>query len=81
MVFFWANENMEPVHVHIAIGKPTPNTTKVWLTKSGGCIVANNRSRISQPDLAELLEAIRGNHVYICDEWRKFFVETVKFFC
>ena len=81
VVFFWANENDEPVHVHIAIGDPNPNATKVWLTKSGGCIVANNRSRIPNTDLAELLETIRGNHAYICDEWSKFFVDTVKFYC
>lgn len=37
-VYFWSNENGEPIHVHIAKGKPTPNATKIWLTKSGGCI-------------------------------------------
>ena len=28
-VYFWANENepLEPVHVHIAEGKPTSNAT------------------------------------------------------
>lgn len=27
-VYFWSNENNEPLHVHIAKGKPTPNATK-----------------------------------------------------
>ena len=35
-VYFWSNENNEPIHVHVAKGKPTPNATKIWLTKSGG---------------------------------------------
>lgn len=32
-VFFWSDEFMEPVHVHISKGKPSANATKVWLTK------------------------------------------------
>ena len=46
-VYFWSNENNEPIHVHVTKGKPTPNATKIWLTKSGGCIVASNGSKIS----------------------------------
>ncbi|WP_333651561.1 DUF4160 domain-containing protein, partial [Lacrimispora sp.] len=45
-VFFWSNENGEPIHVHVAKGKPSPNATKIWLTRAGGCIVANNGSKI-----------------------------------
>ena len=33
-VYFWSNENNEPVHVHISKGSPQGNATKVWLTKS-----------------------------------------------
>ncbi len=34
IIFFWVNENepIEPVHVHIAHGRPTANATKIWLT-------------------------------------------------
>ena len=31
-VFFWSNENFEPIHVHICTGSPTANATKVWIT-------------------------------------------------
>ncbi|MDD7740505.1 MAG: DUF4160 domain-containing protein [Fusicatenibacter sp.] len=24
-VYFWSNENGEPIHVHVSKGKPTPN--------------------------------------------------------
>ena len=36
-VYFWVNENdsLEPVHVHIAKGVPSPNATKIWITKNG----------------------------------------------
>lgn len=35
-VYFWADEQkpLEPIHVHIAEGKPLANATKVWITKS-----------------------------------------------
>ncbi|MBR2744592.1 MAG: DUF4160 domain-containing protein [Clostridia bacterium] len=32
-MYFWSNENNEPVHVHISKEKPTLNSTKVWLTQ------------------------------------------------
>ena len=34
-IYFWSNENYEPIHVHISKGNPTINSTKVWLTKAG----------------------------------------------
>ncbi len=46
IVYFWVNENdpLEPIHVHVAEGKPAKNGTKIWLTKAGGCILQNNNS-------------------------------------
>ena len=28
-IFFWSNENNEPIHVHICKGKPSKNSTKI----------------------------------------------------
>ena len=68
--------------MHISKGKPNQNSTKVWLTKSGGCILANNKSKISSKDLTELLETIDNNYFYIIAEWKKHFPEEeVKFYC
>ena len=61
-IYFWSSEYTEPVHVHISKGKPVQNATKVWLTKSGGCILASNKSNIPSKDLSELLEAIVNNY-------------------
>ncbi len=52
--------------MHIAKGKPSPNATKIWLTKSGGCIVANNGSKIPSRELNELLEFISAQFFLIC---------------
>ena len=34
VIFFWSNENYEPIHVHVCKGKPSANATKIWITKS-----------------------------------------------
>ena len=28
IVYFWSNEEGEPIHVHVSKGSPTPNATK-----------------------------------------------------
>lgn len=82
IVFFWSNENDEPIHVHIAVGDPKSNSTKIWITQTGGCIVANNNSRIPQRDLNELLDIIPISFFYICSEWKRHFnVDVIKFYC
>lgn len=81
-IYFWSSEYKEPIHVHISKGKPVQNSTKVWLTKSGGCILANNKSNISSKDLSELLDTIANNYFYIISAWKKHFPdEEVKFYC
>lgn len=81
-VFFWSDENNEPIHIHIATGKPSANATKILITSSGGCIVANNNSRIPSKDLNELLEIISAQFFMICKAWREHFVvDDIKFYC
>ena len=81
-IFFWSNENNEPIHVHISKGKPVENATKVWLTKSGGCILANNNSKIPIKDLNEILGAISSNYFYIISKWKDTYqIDDVKFYC
>lgn len=81
-VFFWSNENNEPIHIHVGKGKPSPNATKIWLTASGGCIIANNSGRIPQKELNDLLEIISAQYFLICASWKEHFCVTeIKFFC
>jgi hypothetical protein len=48
IVYFWSNEGLpeEPVHVHVAEGKPSAFATKFWITRSGKTLLANNNSHI-----------------------------------
>lgn len=81
-IYFWSNENNEPIHVHISKGRPTSNSTKVWLTKSGGCVLSNNNSRIPSKDLNEIMGTIASNYFYIIAKWKETYeIEDVKFYC
>ena len=73
-VFFWSNEDGEPIHIHVSKGKPSPNATKIWLTKSGGCILASNGSNISSKELHELMEFISAQFFFdLCRVEKIFF--------
>lgn len=81
-VYFWANENDEPIHVHVSKGRPSKNSTKLWLTKSGGCIVASNGSHIPTKELQELMDIISAQYFLICAKWKEFFlVDEIKYYC
>ncbi|MGN8780672.1 DUF4160 domain-containing protein [Acidaminococcus fermentans] len=82
LIYFWSNENnpVEPVHVHITEGKPSPNTTKVWITESGGLFSATTHSKIPQRTLVMLLRIIEANSDYILQAWKKHF-EKLHFYC
>ena len=72
-VYFWSNENGEPIHVHVAKGKPTPNATK---------ILASNGSKISDKELNELMDFISAQFFLICSKWKQAFVtDEIKFYC
>ena len=82
IVYFWANVNMplEPVHVHIAYGVPKENSTKIWITSAGGCLLAANGSNIPTHVLRNIMDVISARHFEIVAKWRKFFGE-VSYFC
>ena len=80
-IFIWTNDH-EPVHVHVCKGRPSPNATKLWLTKTGGCIVASNGSNIPPRELRELTEFISAQFFMICAKWKEFFVtDEIEFYC
>ena len=82
VVYFWINESnpLEPVHVHIAQVRPEPNATKIWITRSGKCLLQNNNSRIPERELRYLIQIVEGQSTTIVDRWRETFHE-VRYFC
>ena len=79
--FFWSAENGEPIHVHVAVRCPSEHATKIWLTRSGGCLLANNNADIPVKDLRKLLTIVTANHADICKKWREYFNEIPSFYC
>lgn len=79
-IYFWTAENGEPVHVHVSKGRPGPSATKIWLTRSGGCILASNGSGLSKRDIANVMDFVMLNHADICERWREYFHGDISFY-
>jgi hypothetical protein len=81
-VYFWSNENNEPIHIHVAVGNPSPTDTKIWISRAGGCILAHNKSRIPARELSEIMNVISAQFFLICKEWKKHFLtDSINFYC
>ena len=81
-VYFWVNENnpLEPVHVHIAKGVPSPNATKIRITKSGKCLLCHNNSKIPDKQLRIIMQIIEARNKSVIDLWYSTFRE-IRFYC
>jgi len=66
--------------VHISQGKPEKNATKVWLTKSGGCVLAHNGSKIPAHVLLNIMDIIETRHAYVVMRWQSKFGEA-SYYC
>ena len=81
-VYFWANENdpLEPVHVHVSQGAPQANATKIWITKSGKCLLCNNNSDIPPNVLRNIMRVIEARSAEVTEKWIGFF-GNADFYC
>ena len=82
VIYFWISEGrpLEPVHVHIAQGKPSADATKIWITRAGKCLLQNNHSQIPDRELRIMMRVIEARSADIIDRWKETFDET-RFFC
>lgn len=72
-IFFWSNENNEPIHVHVSKGKPSVDATKIWLPPESNPVVAHNNSRIPQKDLTRILKSVALERDTIIARWYDYF--------
>lgn len=81
-VYFWANEGKpnEPVHVHVSEGKPSENATKIWITSSGKCLLANNNSNIPSKALRNIMRIIEARSQEVIQKWLSFF-GIARYYC
>ena len=82
LVFFWVNENdpLEPIHVHVSEGKPSPYATKIWITRAGGCLLQNNNSAIPEKQLRAIMKIIEARSFEIVRMWKETF-GSLKYYC
>ena len=80
--YFWTNESkpLEPIHVHIAKGSPTANSTKIWITSTGKCLLCNNNSRIPSHTLRNIMRMIEARSEDVISKWMNYFGE-IHYFC
>ncbi len=82
IIYFWSNEGkpIEPIHVHVAEGVPTESATKIWITKTGKCLLCNNNSHISHKKLRTIMDVIEARHREIEKRWFGFF-KRIEYYC
>lgn len=82
LIYFWSNENdpLEPIHVHVNKGFPAENSTKIWITESGKCLLCNNNSRIPSRTLRDIMEIIEARSGEIKQRWLSYFGK-ICFYC
>ena len=74
IVYFWSNENDEPIHVHVCKGSPQKDATKVWITEDGP-VLEHNKSKIPKKDLKRILAWIAMNDELIIKKWQIHFAK------
>ena len=81
-VYFGANENdpLEPIHVHVSQGAPFGNATKIWITKSGGCYLEHNNSKIPVHVLRNIMDVITARSDEVIRKWHDYFGQ-IRYYC
>lgn len=80
IIYFWSNEGDEPIHVDVSIKKPSTNSIKFWITKNGKVVLANNKPKISNHEIAKISKSIASQTDYIIEQWKEYFGD-VTYYC
>lgn len=81
-VYFWSDENkpIEPIHIHVSEGRPVSNGTKIWITQTGKCLLAHNKSKIPDKKLRVIKQIVEARSVEIIQKWIQQFGE-ITYYC
>ena len=61
-------------------GSPQANATKVWITKAGKCLLANNNSDIPSVALRNIMRIIEARSSEVINKWYSFYGE-IEYYC
>ena len=74
-IYFWVNENGEPIHFHICKGDPSHDDTKVWVTRDRTMVIAHNKGRIPKSDLTRIIIVMADN----IEDYISFWNDTMEY--
>ena len=64
----------------MAEGAPTANVTKIWITRTGKCLLCNNASKIPERVLRNIMRIIEARSAEVIEKWIGF-VGEVSYYC
>lgn len=81
-VYFWSQEGnpLEPIHVHVSLGTPEQDATKIWITSRGKCLQSHNKSKIPGHILRNIMRIIEARSEEVASKWNDYFGE-IRYFC
>ncbi len=79
-IYFWSNENNEPIHFHITKGDPSENDTKVWILANGSFSLAHNNNKIPSKDLTRIFSVMQPFYFDFINLWKNYFNKEVVFY-
>ena len=79
-IYFWSNENGEPIHFHATKGDPDKNDSKFWVLSNGSFKLAHNKGKISEKDLSRIFSAMQNYYADFINFWKTYHNQEVKFY-
>ncbi|MBW3092274.1 DUF4160 domain-containing protein [Bifidobacterium sp. 82T10] len=73
LIYFWANESGEPVHVHVARGRQSPNAAKFWILENGDVLLDGVGNGMTAKELRGITEFLRSVSPDIVVSWQEVF--------
>lgn len=73
LVYFWANESGEPVHVHVSRGRPANQSAKFWILENGEVSLAKGSPDMTAKELRGIQDFVRSVSPEIVLAWQEMF--------
>jgi hypothetical protein len=64
----------------VAQGSPVKNATKIWITKTGKCLLCHNNSKIPMTTLKNIMRIIEARSNDVVKKWYDYFGE-IRYYC
>ena len=73
LIYFWANESNEPIHVHVARGKQSPSAAKFWILENGDVRLEKTSPDMSAKEERGIADFLRSVAPDIVVAWQEVF--------